>query len=751
MKLFIFLMCAGASAWAELPVVTLRSDDTEIRQSCRLEIPPGTVLADTNGDGVVHIAASDIVIELAPSAVLRGAAEGTPPDQYRGYAIRLQGQKNVTIRGGRISGFHGAIWATACNGLTIEDLDASDNRRARLKSDPQVESNDDWLYPHHNDDNHWLNDYAAALYVEDSSGITVRRCRVHHGQNALCLDRVNESRIYDNDFSFNSGWGIAMWRASRNVITRNACDFCIRGYSHGVYNRGEDSAGFLVFEQCSDNVIAENSATHGGDALFGFAGNEGQQGGPASTTRPAATQPTDSQPTVPTLPALGCDRNLLIRNDFSYAAAHGIEMTFSFGNRYLANRLVGNAICGVWNGYSQDTLIASNEIAENGETGYGLERGGINIDSSRRNRIVHNTFRDNRCGVHLWWAARDQFGGWATRNCPDWSGNLIADNTFTGDILAFHLRGPGEVTLARNQFTGVRREEIIEGNTAITRDDALTVPPLELPTYPVFGETRPVGARPQLRGREHIIMTEWGPWDHASPLVRRIESDAAGHAYALWCLPAGRKITLRGTGVSELIRTASETDPNYLIVADKPGVYPYELTVEAGDFHETLRGTLVSTTWQVTEFPWTKNPEEDLEGWRSEAQGPAATTEELHTLWIFRSPDPLDVTKTPPPPTSAPAGGRPRRGTRPHVPAGLIARTKLLMPAGTWRLALVGNGGIRLQANGETVINDWARSWMPRRSVGVLKLSAPREVELVVEQQRDQLYMALALEIMPGE
>jgi len=40
--------------------------------------------------------------------------------------------------------------------------------------------------------------------------------------------------------------------------------------------------------------------------------------------------------------------NLLVGNDFSYAPAHGIEMTFSFGNVFYHNRLVENAICGIW-------------------------------------------------------------------------------------------------------------------------------------------------------------------------------------------------------------------------------------------------------------------------------------------------------------------------------------------------------------------------------------------------------------------
>ena len=44
--------------------------------------------------------------------------------------------------------------------------------------------------------------------------------------------------------------------------------------SADVAGRGQDSAGIFVFEQNCDNVFAENSATHGGDCFFGFAGKE---------------------------------------------------------------------------------------------------------------------------------------------------------------------------------------------------------------------------------------------------------------------------------------------------------------------------------------------------------------------------------------------------------------------------------------------------------------------------------------------
>jgi hypothetical protein len=486
-------------AAAARPTIQVTSAGAVISQSCRVVIPPGAVIQDADGGGAIRIAAPNIEVEFAEGSVLRGSPGDARPDQYKGYGIRLNGHAAVTIRGARVSGFWCGLWATRADRLVLEGVDASDNRRAYLKSTPAAEDPGDWLYPHNNDKKEWLTNYGAAIYIEDSAGVTVRGCRARQGQNALCLDRVTGSKAYDNDFSFNSGWGIAMWRCVRNVISRNALDFCVRGYSHGVYNRGQDSAGILMFEQNNENVIAENSATHGGDGFFGFAGNE-------------ALGETGEHPTEWHKRRGNCD-NLLVANDFSYAAAHGIEMTFSFGNRLLMNRMAGNAICGVWGGYSQDTLIAGNQFDSNGEMGYGLQRGGVNTEHGRGNRIVHNTFTNNRCGVHLWGGPNPEFQTrpWAKANGTDSTGNLIAGNTFGGEAVAFHFRGPGDVTIGPNTLTGVGREIVSEPQYKVIRDGGLTVEPVGVPEYPVYGVRRPVGARLALRGRHNIIMTEWGP------------------------------------------------------------------------------------------------------------------------------------------------------------------------------------------------------------------------------------------------
>ena len=57
----------------DLPVLQITHDDTVIIRSCWVEISPGTVIADTNGNGVIHIGADGITVRFRPGSVLRGA------------------------------------------------------------------------------------------------------------------------------------------------------------------------------------------------------------------------------------------------------------------------------------------------------------------------------------------------------------------------------------------------------------------------------------------------------------------------------------------------------------------------------------------------------------------------------------------------------------------------------------------------------------------------------------------------------
>jgi parallel beta-helix repeat protein len=455
----------------------------------------------------VEIVGDGLVIEC--SGILRGAPEDSAPDTFHGVGIRITGHE-VTLRGARVAGFKVGIHAVGTDGLVLEDCDVSGNFRQRLRSTPEQEAAEDWLEPHANDEHEWFERYGAGIYVENAERVSVKRCRARAGQNGLVLERVGHSEITDNDFSFLSGWGIALWRSSDNLIARNACDFCIRGYSHGVYNRGQDSAGILLFEQCSANVIAANSATHCGDGLFCFAGQE------ALGAHPPPMEGFEHA-------GLGCNENQISGNDFSYAAAHGLELTFSFDNTIHGNRFTGNAICGIWAGYSRRTYIHGNRFVENGDAGYGLERGGINIEHGQMNSIVANQFLRNACGVHLWWDEDPHLSTlpWTRANGHECRANTLLSNWFEGDRTAVLLRQAPDTLLVSNRYTDV--ETILDGEvsapesaaagTAMGRatTDRATTELWHPATFDGGQGESPVGARIHLGGRELIIMGEWGP------------------------------------------------------------------------------------------------------------------------------------------------------------------------------------------------------------------------------------------------
>lgn len=724
---FLGVLAMRPAESATLPTLTLKSGGTVITQSCRIVIPKGTILTDAGDKGAIQVGADNVEIEFAKGSVLRGSGKDTRPDEYKGYGIRLNGHSGVTIRGAHISGFWCGLWATKADGLTLDTIDASDNRRAYLKSTPVAEDGGDWLFGHDNDQHEWLKNYASAIYVENSARVTVLDSKVMHGQNALCLDRVTQSKIYDNDFSFNSGWGVAMWRCESNVISRNALDFCIRGYSHGVYNRGQDSAGIFVFEQNVGNVFAENSVTHGGDGFFGFAGRE-------------ALGEVGSHP-VEWYKRRGNSDNLVVSNDFSYAAAHGIENTFSFGNQYLNNRIVGNAICGVWAGYSRESVIAGNHFEANGEMGYGLERGGVNIDHGGDNFILHNVFLTNKCGVHLWGGVNADFEkkGWAKANGYASTGSVIADNQFEGDAVAFQFRGPGEAVLARNALSHVGKELMPDAAYQLTRDEQKVVPTGAVPAVMVYGKKHPVGARPEFRGRQNIIMTEWGPWDHREPLVRLVKSSGGTALYEVLKVPA-KDVHVEGAGQQvrpELVALKGKKDESKLtLTASGAGVWPYQFKVRAGAKElAEIKGTLMAAKWQAHFFKWPVeiDPRKDLAGYHKLAEAPtaiAAELDELSLLYGSRGPSELGIS---PAVTAAKLG-------RDHF--GMIAKTRLPLTKGTWLFETLSDDGVRVVVDGKPVIDNWA--WHgPTRDKGELTLTTDQTVEIVVEHFQIDGYCVL--------
>jgi hypothetical protein len=743
-------VAAASMGASDLPEVKLAEVPMRVEKSCRVVIEPGRVLEGGEA-GVIQVAADGITVEFADGSVLRGAPVERGLDELPGTGIVVEGHKGVTLRGVRVSGYKVGVRAVNAPGLMIDGGTFEGMYAQRLRSTPAAEDSGDWLWPHKNDGDEWTKTYGAAVSVKNATGVTIRGVKVRRGQNGILLSRVDDSKIYDNDCSFLSGWGLGMWRSSGNVVSRNALDFCIRGYSHGVYNRGQDSAGILMFEQCCRNVIAENSVTHGGDGLFGFAGREALGEDWAEGHKGEAVR----EEVAAAHSGKGCNENVVVGNDFSYAAAHGIEMTFSFGNWFENNRLVGNGICGVWGGYSARTVIVGNTIARNGPATGGRvgEGGGVNIEHGRDNRITSNNFSENALGVRVWAVPSPSLeaGLWGLGNAEkDADGHLrvpsarneIVSNTFERERLGVHVRDSVGTVFGLNVMRNVERETDADGPLQAPPKDWYLPPRAKVE---FIGERRPVGALRSIDGREQIVMGEWGPWDHVAPMLRLRGTEQASVVYDVFASKAEvvEAVVLEGKAWAFVDQATSLKDSGgrgrVRIDAggSGPGVWPYRARIQGkqGGFSWIVSGTIVNAAWSVTVFPWEHDPLRDAAAWRVEAGGEKAVKCEVERIqWPFGYAGPGVI---------APVVKEAKFGANKY---GVMARTKLPLGAGEWVVKTLSDDGVRVIADGKTIIERWDIHG-PTADRGVIAVEKEHEVEIVVEYFQNDGFATLSVGI----
>ena len=483
-----------------------------------ISIRAGTYrLAAAGSQPVLTIRGQNITVDFN-GAVLAGAPDAADSDTLAGVGILVDGGSNVTIKNAVVRGYKIAVQALRSPDLRIMGGDFSYNYKPRLYSGVEKESLVDWMSYHHNDKDEWLT-RGAAIYLAECDRAEIERATIFQGQNGLMVTRSSGLKIRYNTIQFMSGIGVGLYRSTDSTIEHNRIDFCVRGYSHGFYNRGQDSAGLLMYEQSSRNKVFHNSITHGGDGLFLWAGQSTMDTGQG-----------------------GSNDNEFEANDFSHAATNGIEATFS-RNRFIANR-VEDCWHGVWGGYSYESFWIDNHFARNAEH--------IAIEHGQQNRIDGNTFAGGDIGVRLWQnASQDSEWGYPKHRDTRSRGYELWNNRFIGTKTALDIRATTDVDADANTFQGVGKR--LAGDVAIDTNAArgpYRITDRELVRLPAGLD--PMIKDPARRGRERIIVDEWGPYDWRSPkLWPTARSDA--HPLTLRVLgPHGRwtLTTSRGASVS---------------------------------------------------------------------------------------------------------------------------------------------------------------------------------------------------------
>jgi hypothetical protein len=422
--------------------------------------------------------------------------------------------------------------------------------------------------------------------------------------NGLLMVRTTKLSVWNNEFSFLSGLGIGLYRSSDNRIMHNRVDYAIRGYRHGIYNRGQDSAALLLYEQSLRNVVAYNSMTHSGDGLFLWAGQSTMDSGKG-----------------------GANDNLIFGNDFSFAVTNGMEATFS-RNRLIGN-LVEGAHHGLWGGYSYGSEIRGNRFKNNVV--------GIAIEHGQDNRIVGNDFEGDQTAIRLWWnPVEPSDWGYPKHRDTKSRGYSVQANRFLGNRLALALENTQKTVLLKNQYFGVDSLVRTMGDTAGFRRDARRSGMRATPLAPWRPNRRdpaapaplaraidPFGFDAPRRGRASILIDEWGPYDWRAPRAWPVrDGDSAvvrgPVGYAILGPPGSWSVvTAKGAKLDRTAGAIGET----VIVTPTPGsvvdvdieleylgesvVTPDGATTRAGDgYRFRLRRFVAPIDWRVQVFAW---------------------------------------------------------------------------------------------------------------------------------------------------
>jgi nitrous oxidase accessory protein NosD len=601
----------------------------------------------------------DLVVDFA-GAELAGAPDDAAPDQFAGLAVLVDGGERITIRNARIRGYKVAILARGVRDLRLSNNDVSGNWKQHLYSRVERESLVDWMSYHDNEQNQWLR-YGAGLYLDRVDGGDIDRNRATGGQNGLMVARSRALKIWNNDFSYLSGVGLGLYRTSDSTIMHNRIDWCVRGYSHGFYNRGQDSAGLLMYEQSSRNLVAYNSITHGGDGLFLWAGQSTMDSGEG-----------------------GANDNLFYGNDFSHAPANGIETTFS-RNRFVANRIEENWH-GVWGGYSFDSLFAGNTFAGNQEA--------IAIEHGQHNTIEDNTFSRDGIAIRLWQNPRqDPNWGYPKHRDTRSRDYVIAGNRFADHTVALDLTATSGVVVRGNTFERVQTLAALKTDAPGFRIDESPAPPREQivppPRMPGGVDAMiPDGAR---RGRQYIIVDDWGPYDwrtpklwpaarsDESPLRLRVLGPAGS-----WSLESARGAT---------VSPQSGTVPGELTVTpDRQRLVDFRVDLRYAGEHPAVFGYarfFAPIDWTVRFFDFSKTMDAPLDD-RRFAGVVAGTPVKIDRV------DRLDYLSS--------------RAIADGVPADYVAVAadgEVQLPDGDYELRVIADDGVRVWVDGALAIDDW--------------------------------------------
>lgn len=621
-------------------------------ENARIHMPPGppSTCLTVKGD--------NITVDFSDAYVRGDKDVYHNREVFNGVGLLIDGCKNVTIRNAHIQGFRFNIKVVNSENVRLINCDTSFSRSIRMSRDGQLLD----TFLNLRDNNAWRT-YGAGIWLENSRNCTVDRCYSTGAQNGAVLVNSDQNTITNCDFSFNGGWGVALSHSNENTISWNHADFVNRVWGGGW---GGDSAAIAVANDSDRNYFVGNSLTHGGDGFFLSNLNDIGQVNPTTGFFE---------------PMGGSDHNVIAYNDGSWSPNNAFEGTFSDGNIYIGN-ISNSSGFGYWLGFSTNSLILENIIADN-------ERGGIAIEHGKGNRIEGNKLeRNGGYGINLW-----QNGEKARSPFPS-SGNDVVRNTITDSAKGILLQGSTDTVVRDNTL-------VRSGTMAASSDRKVTNAAAEFRSTPNWTKIQEIIASEPKdfkmyseqrlpKGAQWLQPGEYAPKDFRGNLAaQRTTPDGI---IELFLLKTGVKVKAPSWATYEdtpdnplLVRVGANPSENG-VGGDRP--ITIMLTGKDGKETQKVTGILRTAVWNVKWYLWDSSlGYDDANGWMSLFSREPVKTEQTRTLggdW----------------------GSKPPEGIRNHHFA-LLATTKIQVIPGKYIFRSVSDDGIRVYVDDRLLINRW--------------------------------------------
>ena len=370
-------------------------------------------IADKNEQGVIIAAASGTRIDLTGVVLESG---DSVPSRFVGVGITSRGVDAVTITGGSIRGYRYGVRLEGGRFHRVAGANLSGSRNQGVRSTPARPDAADQLHLTNPDT---FLQYGGGVLLRRTTGATITGITARGAQNGIALLDVRDSYVADNDVSMNNGWGVHLWRSSRNVIARNRADHTRRCESQ-VPAADCGAAAVLLRNASDSNTITDNDLTASSLGLY----LAGERRG--------------------TRPSVG---NLVYRNDASSALRTAFASTFAWSNTFLDNR-ADSAGVGFRLDHSGGSTLRGNTII-------GARSAGIVSDHGSDNAILANVLIGGTVGIRV--AAPEPSGEPSRRY-------RIDDNVLSRLEQGIVIERTTRAQLRGNLFDGVGDGLVVDGD-----------------------------------------------------------------------------------------------------------------------------------------------------------------------------------------------------------------------------------------------------------------------------------------------